>query len=77
MLHQYSEFSGRLASRSVVKMHRIEDIEYFNNGDWVQSCSALVEHYDGRIAIVHHERHPQRSEDSPAAVDRAPAHTEG
>ena len=27
---------------------------YFNTGDWVESCTALVEHYDGRIELLHH-----------------------
>ena len=30
----------------------IEDIVYMNDGDWVESCSALVEHHDGRWEIV-------------------------
>ncbi|MFN9957555.1 MAG: UDP-2,3-diacylglucosamine diphosphatase, partial [bacterium] len=25
---------------------------YMNDGDWVESCTALVEHYDGRWEIV-------------------------
>ncbi len=25
---------------------------YCNDGDWVESCTALVEHFDGRLAIV-------------------------
>ena len=31
----------------------IADIEYANIGDWVDSCSALVEHFDGRLEILH------------------------
>ena len=27
-------------------------IEYLNCGDWVESCSALVEHADGRLEII-------------------------
>jgi len=27
-------------------------IEYFNCGDWVESCTALVEHEDGRIEVI-------------------------
>jgi UDP-2,3-diacylglucosamine pyrophosphatase LpxH len=27
-------------------------ILYCNDGDWVESCTALVEHFDGRLAIV-------------------------
>jgi len=26
---------------------------YCNDGDWVESCTALVEHFDGRLEIVH------------------------
>jgi UDP-2,3-diacylglucosamine pyrophosphatase LpxH len=28
------------------------DITYYNDGDWVESCTALVEHADGRIEIL-------------------------
>ena len=28
------------------------DIIYYNDGDWVESCTALVEHADGRIEII-------------------------
>ena len=30
----------------------IEGIRYLNTGDWVESCSALVEHFDGRFEII-------------------------
>lgn len=30
----------------------IDGIIYMNDGDWVESCTALVEHYDGRWEIV-------------------------
>jgi UDP-2,3-diacylglucosamine pyrophosphatase LpxH len=26
---------------------------YCNDGDWVESCTALVEHLDGRLAVIH------------------------
>ena len=26
---------------------------YYNDGDWVESCTALVEHFDGRMEILH------------------------
>ena len=29
------------------------DVEYWNDGDWVESCTALVEHFDGRMEILH------------------------
>jgi len=28
------------------------DLTYFNCGDWVESCSALVEHHSGRIELL-------------------------
>jgi UDP-2,3-diacylglucosamine pyrophosphatase LpxH len=31
---------------------RIDGITYMNCGDWVDSCSAIVEHYDGRMQLV-------------------------
>jgi UDP-2,3-diacylglucosamine pyrophosphatase LpxH len=30
----------------------IDGITYMNDGDWVESCTALVEHWDGRWEIV-------------------------
>ncbi len=28
-------------------------VEYWNDGDWVEGCNALVEHEDGRMEILH------------------------
>ena len=33
-------------------MHADFGIDYYNCGDWVESCTALVEHRDGRFEIV-------------------------
>lgn len=30
----------------------IDGIHYLNDGDWVESCTALVEHFDGRFEII-------------------------
>lgn len=30
----------------------IDGVLYCNDGDWVESCTALVEHYDGRMEIL-------------------------
>ncbi len=30
----------------------IGDIRYLNCGDWVESCTGLVEHHDGRLEII-------------------------
>lgn len=34
------------------EMRTIDGIHYCNDGDWVESCSALVEHYDGRMELI-------------------------
>src|SRR5436190_758627 len=33
------------------EMRDIDGIAYINDGDWVESCTALVEHLDGRLEI--------------------------
>ncbi len=33
-------------------IRRIEEVDYFNCGDWVESSSALVEDFDGKIELV-------------------------
>jgi UDP-2,3-diacylglucosamine pyrophosphatase LpxH len=30
-----------------------KSIQYWNDGDWVEGCNALVEHMDGRMEILH------------------------
>jgi len=30
----------------------VNGVEYMNDGDWVESCTALVEHYDGKWEII-------------------------
>ncbi len=35
-------------------LRRIDQITYINCGDWVDSCSAVVEHLDGRMELIHH-----------------------
>ena len=35
------------------EMREIEGVIYINDGDWVESCTALVEHFDGRMEILH------------------------
>lgn len=38
-------------------MTRFGDISYYNAGDWVESCSALVETADGEIELLHFPAH--------------------
>lgn len=34
---------------------KIQGIEYYNTGDWVESSTAIVERYDGTLELVQHE----------------------
>jgi UDP-2,3-diacylglucosamine pyrophosphatase LpxH len=34
------------------EIRTIGDILYCNSGDWVESCTALVEHFDGRLELI-------------------------
>jgi len=49
---------------------RIDGVTYMNCGDWVDSCTAIVEHYDGRMQLVRWTRPAA----SGAAVAEAVAH---
>lgn len=35
------------------EIREINGVTYCNDGDWVESCSALVEHFDGRLELIH------------------------
>ena len=35
------------------EIRTFDGIEYYNDGDWVEGCNALVEHFDGRMEILH------------------------
>jgi UDP-2,3-diacylglucosamine pyrophosphatase LpxH len=30
-----------------------DGVSYYNDGDWVEGCTALVEHFDGRMEVLH------------------------
>lgn len=34
------------------EMRKVQGLDYFNCGDWVESCSALVEHWDGSFELI-------------------------
>lgn len=51
--------------RAEIRM--IDGVLYCNDGDWVESCSALVEHMDGRLEIV--EWHSTKSATEASASD--------
>jgi UDP-2,3-diacylglucosamine pyrophosphatase LpxH len=56
-------------------IHRAEiktvgDIVYMNSGDWVESCTALVEDFDGKIELIHfHENNVQHTRRGPRSHD--------
>ena len=33
--------------------HEGRKVEYYNDGDWVEGCNALVEHFDGTMELLH------------------------
>ena len=53
--------------------HHGKPVEYWNDGDWVEGCNALVEHHDGRMEILHWPEEMKRRERPDAPVD---THTE-
>jgi UDP-2,3-diacylglucosamine pyrophosphatase LpxH len=61
---EYEETIVQMARKHEVQgvicghIHRAETktiggVEYLNCGDWVESCTALVEHFDGKIELIH------------------------
>jgi UDP-2,3-diacylglucosamine pyrophosphatase LpxH len=53
------------------EFRRIEGIEYWNDGDWVEGGNALVEHFDGRMEILHWADEVARREELTEAAARA------
>jgi UDP-2,3-diacylglucosamine pyrophosphatase LpxH len=49
---------------------RIDGITYINCGDWVDSCTAVVEHYDGRMELVRWSAPPAATVPRAAAIAR-------
>jgi UDP-2,3-diacylglucosamine pyrophosphatase LpxH len=39
-------------------IRQIGGVMYYNCGDWVETCSALVENFDGEIELLHFPAHP-------------------
>jgi UDP-2,3-diacylglucosamine pyrophosphatase LpxH len=82
-----AEEAGRRGVDGVVcgHIHKAEickfgDVLYCNDGDWVESCTALVEHMDGRLEIINWVElraldplHPQRPIHDADIDESAPA----
>ena len=49
-------------------MHDDFGVRYINTGDWVETCSGVVEHYDGRFEIIRWAAQPRQ----PVIDTRAP-----
>ncbi|ALA16298.1 serine/threonine protein phosphatase [Chelatococcus sp. CO-6] len=57
-------------------MHDDFGVRYVNTGDWVESCTALVEHYDGSLEILNWSgRMPQRAAMAGEPVTEQPPRT--
>jgi UDP-2,3-diacylglucosamine pyrophosphatase LpxH len=44
---------GHIHTASV---REIDGTAYYNCGDWVESCTAMVEHFDGRMELLHFDQ---------------------
>jgi UDP-2,3-diacylglucosamine pyrophosphatase LpxH len=58
------------------EMRKVHGLDYFNCGDWVESCSALVEHWDGSFELIRfHEDRICRAGRGPGTHDAGPGAT--
>ena len=53
------------------EIRKMDDVIYFNDGDWVENCTALVEHHDGTMELMHwsDKQHSIKNDIGPA-IDR-------
>ena len=49
-------------------LREVDGLTYINCGDWVDSCTAIVEHLDGRLELIHWQ-HSQRPNALPAPAE--------
>ena len=56
----------------------LDGLTYLNTGDWVENCTAIVEHFDGRLELLD-LKHLEWEEVTPfrEQADRAPARVRG
>ena len=50
------------------EIRTIGEVTYYNDGDWVESCTALVEHSDGLMEILDWAEHKRSFDEPPAEV---------
>lgn len=60
---ELARYARRMEAQVVVTGHvhrpeikKVGDVVYCNCGDWLENCTALVEHEDGRLEILYVER---------------------
>ncbi|HEX7857952.1 MAG TPA: UDP-2,3-diacylglucosamine diphosphatase [Sphingobium sp.] len=53
------------------EIRQFGDITYYNDGDWVEGCTALVEHFDGTMEVLHWAEEMAQRDKSRAAVELA------
>jgi UDP-2,3-diacylglucosamine pyrophosphatase LpxH len=51
------------------EIRSFDGTEYYNDGDWVEGCNALVEHFDGRMELLHWPDEVARREPVPQSGD--------
>jgi UDP-2,3-diacylglucosamine pyrophosphatase LpxH len=54
-----------------VAIRNFDGVTYYNCGDWVETCSALIEQYDGKVDIVRYSpsaKHLQRQLEPPEVI---------
>ncbi|MDT3380148.1 UDP-2,3-diacylglucosamine diphosphatase [Labrys neptuniae] len=47
----------------------LDGVTYINSGDWVESCTAIVEHFDGRFELVRWSELVRQADKPPALQD--------
>jgi UDP-2,3-diacylglucosamine pyrophosphatase LpxH len=59
-------------------MREIDGIQYLNDGDWVENCTAIVEHHDGRFDLLrwHDGIASQRKNSEPSSATLVDAATQ-
>ncbi|PQJ34251.1 UDP-2,3-diacylglucosamine hydrolase [Salinibacter sp. 10B] len=55
----------------VPELRPIDGVTYANTGDWVENCTALVEHMDGRLALQQWTPVPEGASSPPHAAGTA------
>lgn len=80
-IDRFEQYAGETAAQAGCSgvvcghIHRaaireLENVTYYNTGDWVESCTALVEHFDGSMELV--TWLPELPDEAPATAKPPP-----